>query len=472
MNTSSDRLNFYNIEAEEALLGTLLLNGKEVFPNISFLKSKHFYDPRYGDIFRECSIIFKEKGDLDAIILKAELDQKNLLEKVGGFSIITFLMGQPPSMNGGRDYAKIIFEEYKKRLLTQGARDMHTMVASGELTSIQALERFQGRVERLTEEVEEGDAEVQETTELNNVENYNRYFEKKLEKQHIVQTGISKIDEMMRMKGGNLIVVAGRSGMGKSMFAQEIVLKAKVPMVFFSFENAEELVYDNFVSRLTKTESRNLDFLYESMSDDKTTVVEKLFNLREIIPDLPNVLIEYTKYDKLEFMINRIREYKKTKDIQYVVIDHIGLVDAGIDNKTLEVSIATRRLKKTAMELGIPIIILAQVNRTNENQKDRRPELSTLKHSGSLEEDADVVIGLYRPYYYLKSEGAEDLQDSFHVLDVMFLKNRRGATGTVRLFCDPRYYLMADSIDATEDFYEELEKITIKGHLENYNNKE
>lgn len=420
-------------DVEEVVLGALMLE-KNAFNAVSdILKPEVFYKPAHREIYKAISDLNQRGEAIDIITVKTELESNNKLEIIGGAYYIAQLTSNVGSAANIEFHAKILVEKFIKRELISISSSILTESFEESSDVFDVLNKAekglydvaQGSINRTNAKMSELIREaIQNIEDIGKKENFGG-----------VPSGFTNLDEITSgWQPSNLIIVAARPGMGKTAFAMAMARNAAVdngiPVAVFSLEmDAIELVY-RLISSETGLKS---DVFKKGNLDEKQwtqlhTNISKLSDAPIFINDTPSISV---------FDFRSIaRRLKQQHNIGMIIVDYLQLMRGSNETKGMreqEISLISRTLKAVAKELRIPIIALSQLSRAVESQGgDKIPQLSHLRESGSIEQDADLVCFIYRPEYYqiLQDENGNSLQG---VAQIIIAKNRHGATKTVNL---------------------------------------
>ncbi|MDY5584277.1 MAG: replicative DNA helicase [Arcanobacterium sp.] len=422
-----ERIPPQNIEAEVAVLGSMLLNKDAISEVVSVITKSDFYRPQHAIIFSTILQIFAEGGAADPITVSAELKNNGELERVGGLAYLHTLVNQVPTTVNVGHYAKIVQDMAKLRALVNAGTKIAQLGYSYEGYDVDTL-------------IDTAQNEMFSVAESHLVNDYASLREilpdviREIEESSArdgqmlgLPTGFADLDEKLNgLRPGQMIIVAARPGMGKSTLAMDICRHAAIkqgkPVAFFSLEmNRNELV-----QRALSAESGiflNKLIRGDLNAQDWERVVETMTRIGEsplIVDDSPNLTMTEIRA--------KARRLHQQNDIQLIVIDYLQLLTSGgklVESRQQEVSEFSRAIKLLAKELKIPIIAVAQLNRNPEARTDKRPQVADLRESGSLEQDADVILLIHRN----QDPGVDDAPPS----EVIVGKNRSGPVGSVEL---------------------------------------
>lgn len=450
----------YNLEAEQNLLGILLLNNQSLESVSDFLLPFHFADATHGKIY-EAICRFVERGQIaDPITLKNYFEKDNGLEAVGGAQYLVDLAQGVISLKTAGDYGKLIYDLYVRRELIkigQGVCGRANQYSLDE-SAVQQVELAEKELFDLATKGQSGGGFQAFDTSLKSALAQAEQAFKRESRLVGVTTGLLDLDKMLGgLHPSDLIIVAGRPSMGKTVLGTNIAFNAAtaflkndpngVPVAFFSLEmSAEQLALRILSSesgvpsdKIRRGDIRTEDFPIF------TQVSHRVQQLPLYIDDTPAITVNAVR--------NRCRRLQRQHGLGMIVIDYLQLLESGNpkmkDNRVQEISDISRSLKAIAKELNVPVIAISQLSRAVEQREDKRPQLADLRESGSIEQDADVVIFIFREEYYLERkrppEGTEkyvqwqtEMDRVHNRAEVIIAKQRHGPVGTIDLFFDSR----------------------------------
>ncbi len=430
----------HNREAEISVLGSVLINS-EVFLDVTELcGAEDFYDEAHKEIFRAISELHMESKPVDLITVSERLTKRHSLEAAGGSAYIASLADAVPTSANAGEYAAIVHQKAVLRALIGTASDIVKSCYSEELEPDRILDEAEASILSIAQSKEEGSAmHISEVLKLN----LGSILEAKQNGGAIpgLASGFKSLDaKTSGLAKGDFIIIAARPSMGKTAFAiniaQNAAIKSGARVVIFSLEMSKEQLGMRMLSMEARVDSKKLktgDLSGDDL-DDINNALERLSGLDIIIQDTPGIGVMEIR--------NRCRRLDAKKPIDLVVIDYLQLMSAGksFDSRQQEVSTISRYLKQLARELKCPVICLSQLSRAVEQRPGKHtPVLSDLRESGAIEQDADIVMFLYRDDYY-KDKDAEPS----NTCDIIIAKNRNGETGTVTLTWLPRFTKFAD----------------------------
>ena len=418
----------HDLEAEQAVIGSMLTDKDAVISAIETLSDEDFYREDNRLIYSAIMNLYNRGEPIDIITLKSELSSMGKFEAVGGLEYLAELPEKVPTTANVDKYIKIVEEKSTLRTLIKTANELITL----GYDPTQEVEELMDNAEKKIFGVMQNRAQksyssmkdilVDTFTELEEL--YNR-------KEHVtgVPTGFIDLDyKTAGLHGSELILVAARPAMGKSAFALNIAtnaaVRAKTPVAIFSLEMSKEQMANRILCSEALVDSNKVR-TGKVEDDDWTKLAEASGILSEaqiFIDDTPGISIMEIRA--------KCRKMKLEKDIGLVVIDYLQLVQGSnkrAGSREQEIAEISRSLKILAKEINVPVIALSQLSRAPEQRPDNRPMLSDLRESGSIEQDADIVMFLYRDDYYNQDS------DKKNVAEVILAKHRAGSTGTVEL---------------------------------------
>jgi len=428
----------HNFLAEKMVLNCLLINSESIEITLRTLSVEAFYFKNHQEIYKAIILMYKNKLPIDIITLSTYLQDNGLLDKIGGIKVLTELISQIPNLVYLEEYINLIKDKFLRRLLIKLG---YEAINSGYITSIPLetiLNDFENKVFNLTNEIKT--QKLFSSGELLN----NIFFELKKKSLNNSLSGLASgfhdLDSLTQgFQRSDLIIIAGRPSMGKTALSLNIALNIiknlKLPVLFFSIEMSKEQI----MYRLLSVETNILQRKLKSGKLDETDWT-KLNKIIKIMSKLP-LFID----DTPELSINDIRSKIKTiifeqSQIGLIIIDYLQLMQNlkfKTENRVQELSDITRKLKKIAREFNIPIIALSQLSRNVENRVNKKPMLSDLRESGSIEQDADLVLMLYRNDYYNLKEEKIDNSD-YSLTELILAKHRNGPIGSIKLKFDEK----------------------------------
>ena len=444
-----------DIEAEQAVLGAIFLDAEALVEAMAQIEPQDFYRRAHQIVFRSMIALNDRNENIDIITLKSQIESENTLEDVGGISYLTELSQVTPTASGVAHYAKIVKDKSTLRELIQAATKIVKEGYSQE-----------GSVEEIVEAAEKGILNVSEKRNstgfqaisdvLNStMENIDRLSQQNEEITGL-PTGYPELDKMTAgLQPEELIILAARPAVGKTAFAlniaQNIGTRTDRSVAIFSLEMGAESLVNRMLCAEGTIEAGHLRTgqLTEQEWHNLIMAMGSLSNTSIFIDDTPGI-----KVSEIRARCRRLAQEKG--NLGLILIDYLQLIEgSGRESRQQEVSEISRQLKKLAKELKVPVIALSQLSRSVEQRQDKRPVLSDIRESGSIEQDADIVAFLYREDYYQRQGTEEDKNEEEQavndVIEVIIEKNRSGARGTVELLFKKEYNKFA-SISRRDDY--------------------
>lgn len=436
-----DRLPPQNIEAEQSVLGSILLSPDSLIAAIEFIEPQDFYRRAHQLIFQAMIDLNDRNEAIDVVTVSNVLDAKDQLDDIGGLPYMAELAGVVPTAANIEYYAKIVEEKALLRRLIRTATD----IAADSYDEADEVPAILDKAERSILEVSEkrnrsGFTPISQILNQT-IENIDQLYQNNEEITGL-STGYKMLDEMTAgLQEDELIILAARPGVGKTAFAlnvaQNIGTKTDESVAIFSLEMGAEQLVNRMLCAEGTIHASNLRTgnLSEEEWQKLIIAMGSLSKANIFIDDTPGIRVA-----EIRAKARRLKQERGSLGL--IVIDYLQLIEgSGKENRQQEVSEISRQLKKLAKELSVPVVALSQLSRGVEQRQDKRPILSDLRESGSIEQDADIVAFLYRDDYYRREEGEdeEDNEGENNVVEVIIEKNRSGARGTVKLLFVKEY---------------------------------
>ena len=420
-----------NLEAEMSILGAILIDENAITDIVDKIQTEDFYDPKHQMIYNAMLTLYEKRSPIDLLTLTDELKKKDEIEKIGGKKYLAELAKFVPNASNSRAYAEIIAENSARRRLIKLGTTISEMGFDNENDIKDIMQTAESILYRVSED------KTIDLVSVNSIlsglfELINKLSENPDELRG-VKTGFRDLDRLTNgLQKSDLIVIAARPAMGKSTFAQNIAYniatREKKAVLFFSLEMSKEQLVERMLSEATGINNTNIRS-GRLTSDDFTKISEAMGEMAEapiFFDDTPGMTV-------LEMRTKARRQAHKTP-LGAVIIDYLQLMQSAgkhDGNRVQEVSEISRGLKLMARELDVPVIALSQLSRLVESRNPKIPELSDLRDSGSIEQDADIVCFMYREDYY------DEDTDRQHITDVFIKKHRNGPTGHIELYFHP-----------------------------------
>ena len=418
----------HDLDAEQSVLGAVLLDPQAITRVLDFLQAEDFYRDNNAQIYRAALRLFAEGEPIDNVTVAAELQKQGVLERLGGRAQLAVLQESVPTAANAEYYARIVKEKaYKRRLIEAGAR-VAALGFDPAIEADQALNEAQASIYSI--------ADDRIRTDFERLYDLLRPAMDRIDAQMVsgsgvigVPTGFLDLDRLTNgFKPSDLVIVAGRPSMGKTSWALNVALHAavdhKVPVAIFSLEMSKEQLVERLLCAEAKIDSQRMHRGLLSESEH-----ERLAMALGPLGDAPIFIDESPSLDELSVLL-KARQIKLRENVGLIVLDYLQLMQGrhrGDDsNRVQEVSQISRSLKALARELKVPVLAISQLSRAPEQRPDKRPILSDLRESGSLEQDADVVLFIFRPEYYKPEEKPGRAE-------IIIAKHRNGPTGMVEL---------------------------------------
>src|SRR4030043_1291264 len=418
-----------NIEAEQSILGSILLENSALNSALEILSKDDFYNEGHRKIFNIIVELSEKNEPVDLITLSNALKDKALLDSVGGTSYLASLVDNVPSSANVAHYAKIVKEKAILRGLISSATEIIGSCYETGSDVDEVLDKAEHRIFEISEnKVRPSFFPIREI-----IKDSFRSIEDLFSRKELitgVPTGFEKIDDLTSgLQKSELIIIAGRPSMGKTAFALNIAqyasLEAQTPAAIFSLEMSKEQLAFRMLASEAKVDSQRLrkGFLGETDWPKLTTAAGRLSEAPLFIDDTPAITV-------LE-MKAKSRRLKADTGLGLIIVDYIQLMRSGSyrESREQEISEISRSLKALSKELRVPVVALSQLNRKVEDRTNRRPQMADLRESGAIEQDADVIAFIYRDEVYNKSEDNTEKG----LAEIIIAKQRNGPTGTIKL---------------------------------------
>ena len=434
----AERIPPHNEEAERSVLGAVMLNKDVLSEVLEEVSADDFYNESHREIFKAIWELYKNNTAVDMLTVCEELKKRKALEMAGGRAYRATLTAEVPSTVNAVEYAKIVAEKAILRQMIKTSEDITEKGYDAKMAAGEILDYAESGIFKIAQKRQKNDyAKIQDVL-LTNIKIIDAAAQNK-DKIVGIPTGFKDIDEKTSgLQRSDLIIVAARPAMGKTAFAlniaQQSAVKAGSSVIIFSLEMSKEQLGQRLLAMQARVEMQKLKQgdLDRKDWDRITMALDELNNTKIVIDDTPGISV-------ME-MRNKCRRLKAEQGLDLVVVDYLQLMSlqGKTDNRQQEISTISRNLKLLAREMDCPVIVLSQLSRAPEQRQDHRPILSDLRESGSIEQDADIVIFLYRDDYYNENT------DKPGVCEVNIAKHRSGPTDKVELTWVSRYTKFSD----------------------------
>jgi replicative DNA helicase len=429
-----------NLEAEESVLGAMMLSPGAIGTVAEILDGRDFYRESHGVIYRAAVALYAKGEPVDFLTLADELDKLQQLEAVGGAEKIQELAALVPAVSNAAHHARIVHDMATLRGLIRAGQEIAQLGFDRPGEIVELVDRAESTIfalsqQRVSTEFEHIDELLKESFET-----ITKLYEAGSD---ITGTasGFRDLDRLTAgFQPGNLIIVAARPSMGKSALAlgmaANVAVRHETPVALFTLEMSKSEVTQRLMCSEGKVESQRLRTGKLAVDDwpRLTAACDKLAKAPIYVDDTGSITMMEIR--------SKLRRLKmRQPDLGLVIIDYLQLMTSGMsaENRVQEVSQISRSLKVLARDLDVPIVALSQLSRAVEQRHDKRPILSDLRESGSIEQDADLVMFVYRDEYYNPEE-----TDSAGIAEVILAKHRNGATDGIKLAFQKRYAKFAD----------------------------
>jgi replicative DNA helicase len=426
----------HNFLAEKMILSCLLISSEAIDITLRTISIETFYFKNHQEIFKAIIFMYKNKIPIDILTLTTFLQDNGLLKKIGGIKVLIELINQIPNLVYLEEYLRLVKDKFLRRSLIKLG---YEAINSGYITNIpleNTLNDFENQLFNLTNQIK-----IQKfSTSAELLNNIFIDLKEKSMKPTLpgLSSGFYELDSLTQgFQKSDLIIVAGRPSMGKTAFSLtmglNIIKTSKLPILFFSLEMSKEQIMYRLLAMETNINQMRLRSgkLYRNDWIKLNKVIKIISKLPFFIDDTSDLSIQDIR-SKIKTII-----FEQTQ-IGLIVIDYLQLMQNSkfkLENRVQELSQITRSLKNIAREFNVPIIALSQLSRNVENRVNKKPILSDLRESGSIEQDADLVLMLYRNKYYNSKTELERTPD---LTDLIVAKQRNGPTGTVKLKFDEK----------------------------------
>ncbi len=419
-----------NLEAERAVLGSLMIDPDAIIKVASFLRAEDFYRERHGWLYAAMLTLNERREPLDFVTIADELERRSQLEEIGGPAFLTDLISNTPTALFIDHYARIVERAAVLRRLISAAGKIAELAYDESQEVDDVIDRAEQIILGVSESRIHRDlmpVSAIMTTVVDRIDFLSRNQGQLMG----VPTGFTMLDRLLGgLQKSDLIILAGRPGMGKSSFALSIAQNAAkqfgARVAVFSLEMSSDQLVQRLLSMETGIDSHRLRL--GAVQEDEWPILLEAANMLAGT----NIFMDDTPAVSVTEIRTKARRLYAEHGLDMIMIDYMQLMTGQgggrNDNRQQEISYISRSLKALARELNVPVLALSQLSRAVEARADKRPMLSDLRESGSIEQDADLVLFIYREDYYIEET------DRQNIADVLVAKHRHGATGTVSLY--------------------------------------
>ena len=425
-------------EAEQSVIGSMLMDREAIMAASEIIDSADFYQHQYGILFETMLELYNEGTPVDLITLQDRLREKDVPPEISSLEFAKDLLSSVYTSTNVRQYAQIVYEKSILRKLIKESEETANICYLGKERVDDIMEDTEKRIFSLLQKRNTGDFVPIKDVVLNALDKI-ELASKNRGSVTGIPTGFIDLDyKTSGMQPSDLILIAARPSMGKTAFvlniAQHMAFKNDVTAAIFSLEMSKEQLVNRLFSLESKVDSQSIRT--GNLSDDDWA---KLIESAGII-GRSNLIIDDTPGISVSELRSKCRKYKLEHNLGIIIIDYLQLMTGSkrSDSRQQEISDISRSLKEVARELSVPVIALSQLSRAVEQRPDHRPMLSDLRESGAIEQDADVVMFIYRDDYYNKDS------EKKNIAEIIIAKQRNGPIGTVELVWLPNYTKFAN----------------------------
>ena len=430
----------HSIEAEQAVIGAMLMDKEAILTSSEIVCGGDFYQSAYGVIFEAIVEIYNEGKPVDLITLQSRLKEKDVPAEISSLEFVRDLVAAVPTSANVKYYAEIVAEKSMLRRLIKLNEDIENMCYLGKEPMEVVLETTEKKVFELVQKRNTGDFVPIKQVVLNALDKI-ELASKNAGSVTGIPTGFLDLDyKTAGLQNSDLILVAARPSMGKTAFvlniAQHVAFKADKSVAIFSLEMSKEQLVNRLFALEAQVDAQSL-----RTGNLKDADWEKLIESAGVIGK-SKLMIDDTPGISISELRSKCRKMKLEHGLDLIIIDYLQLMTGRVggrsESRQQEISEISRSLKAIARELNVPVIALSQLSRAVEQRPDHRPMMSDLRESGAIEQDADVVMFIYRDDYYNKDTEMKN------VAEIIIAKQRNGAIGTINLTWLPQYTKFAN----------------------------
>jgi len=426
-NTQTIQSQPHNRQAEEAVLGSVLINPESYYDVAQILEAGYFYIIRNRWVWDIFTKLHENRSPIDILTVSEELENRNQLEEVGGQAYLLMLVNQTPSSLNAEAYAKIVEETSVRRRMLASANEMAKLAYQQDKPIERIIDSAEKSVFNLSERRIRRDLQSIQTVVSKYYDRVSQLYQRN-EEVYGVPTGLADLDKLLGgLQKSDLLIIAGRPASGKTGFlltvAKNAAMKHKKHVAMFSLEMSNEQLVQRMIAQETGINTQNLRSgkIGENQWDLFTKAIEVLGDAKIYLDDTPAL----TPIQ----MRTKCRRLHLEHHIDLILVDYIQLMssESRTDNRVQEVSYISRNLKTLARELNVPVLAAAQLSRAVEQRSDKKPILSDLRESGSLEQDADIVMFIH------KKDGIPSENEKTELIELVVAKHRNGPTRDIDL---------------------------------------
>ncbi|MBQ4468428.1 MAG: replicative DNA helicase [Firmicutes bacterium] len=435
----AERIPPHNEEAEKSVLGAVMLNREVLFDVLEEVDADDFYNAAHKEIFNAIWELYKQNKAVDVLTVSEELKKRGVLQMVGGRAYVAQLTLDVPSTINAVEYAKIVREKATIRKMVLASEDITDKGYQASMDAKDILDYAEKSIFSIAQRNQKSDYSDVQSVLLTNIQEIDEAA-KNQGKVLGTPTGFKDLDDVLNgLQKSNLVIIAARPAMGKTAFALNIAQQSAVSggssVLIFSLEMSKEQLGQRLLSSQSRVEMTKLQrgTLDKKDWERVNLALDEMQNAKIHIDDTPGISMVEIR--------NKCRRLKADKGLDLILIDYLQLMSSPerSDNRVGEISAISRNLKLLAREMDCPVVALSQLSRAPEQRPDHHPNLADLRESGSIEQDADVVMFLYRDDYYNKENSEKP-----GVCEINIAKNRSGPTKTIELTWVSRYTKFSD----------------------------
>lgn len=423
-----------SVDVEASLLGAIIIDPDAIVKVADIVRPIDFYDERHRMIYEGALRLYEQQSPIDVLTLSEELKAEGVLKDVGGSGYLTQLTNTVPTATNAEQYASIVATKSIRRRLISASNEIAQIGHDEKRSIAELVEEAEAKLFEVSQRHVGNDIASMESILA---DSFDRLDSLHKDKGTIrgVSTGYKDLDgKLAGFQKSDLIILAARPSMGKTAMAlnlaQNVAIKAEKPVLLFSLEMSKEQLVDRMLASEAGVNSWNLRTGNLSDSDFEKIghAMGSLSEAQMFIDDTPGLTVSDLR--------TKARREAHKRELGLIIVDYLQLMSGGSKfksdgNRVQEISEISRGLKSVARELNVPVIALSQLSRSVESRSPQIPQLSDLRESGSIEQDADVVMFLYRDDYY-----NPDTSDKPNILDIFISKHRNGPTGRVEIYFD------------------------------------